>query len=172
MRMLGNRAFGRGHEQLACHSQVDDPLSIGGIGILSCLLLRRAHAGSFPGSKFENNVLARAVDGQKSRPYETPRLSLWRRLERLWIRGEPHFDDAVAAHALVHAARDGLHLRQFRHWSIVVGRAWHAASGPHRAIEDSQITRLNSHDGFGRRVPRNCRIVGEISVYCLREKLH
>jgi hypothetical protein len=38
------------------------------------------------------------------------------------MAAEPGFDDSVATHTLVDAAGDGLHLRQFRHRSIVEDR--------------------------------------------------
>jgi hypothetical protein len=73
-------------------------------------------------TKLANDVFSRAMHRQNGAPFKSFGLSRWRRLERLRVRTKPHLRNAVPMHTLVHAAGDGLYLRQFRHLYIVEGR--------------------------------------------------
>jgi hypothetical protein len=64
-------------------------------------------------------VLAGAMDRKNGAAGKPIRLLRRRRLERLGIGAEPRLDNAIAAHAIMNAARDGFNLRQFGHRSIV-----------------------------------------------------
>jgi hypothetical protein len=67
------------------------------------------------------------VHGQNRAPRKAFRLPGWRSFEGLWALAKPRLHNAIAAHALVHSARDSFHLGQLRHRLIVEGSATRSA---------------------------------------------
>ena len=70
-------------------------------------------------AQFEDDVLSGAVHRQDGAACKSFDLARWRCFEGLRMAGKPGLDNAIAANALVNAASDRLHLRQFRHRFIV-----------------------------------------------------
>lgn len=117
MRVKSWRRFRCGDEQTAGHAKVDDPLRIGRCGHF-------LFEGKVPGTRictaqFNNDVFSRAVDGKNDAACQAFCLLGGRILERLAMRSKPDVGNAIAAHALVDAARDGFYLRQFGHSNSV-----------------------------------------------------
>ena len=67
-------------------------------------------------------MFAGAVNREDGAACKPLGLSRARRLKRLWMMVKPDLDDAMAASALIDAASDRLHFRQFRHRLIVEDR--------------------------------------------------
>jgi hypothetical protein len=55
-------------------------------------------------------MLACAMNAEDAAPYESFGLESWWRLEWLPMGAKPGFDDPVAKHTLMNAARNGFHL--------------------------------------------------------------
>src|SRR5580658_4979102 len=94
---------------------MDDPLCVGSLCVRPlCVSFRSSSASGFLGrpwgrcrAQFKDDVLACAMHDENSAAGKLVRLLSRRRLERLGIGAEPRLDNAIAAHAIMNAARNG-----------------------------------------------------------------
>ena len=118
-----NRGIGPTYQQPPRHPQVHNPLRG---GVSSPTLLQKPAARR---AKLADNVFSRPMHSQDRAAFQFSGLTCRGCLERLPVRRKKDLHNALAAHAPVDSARDGLHLRQFRHCLIVKEGAFRPGTG-------------------------------------------
>lgn len=108
MSMGVHGGVGRRHQQTAAHAKVNDPL---------CFRLFAAARASIARwrSQLTDDVFSSTVDCQNLSSSQSLGLARRRSFEWLGIAAEPGLHDAVSPQPFVDAARNRLHLGQFRH---------------------------------------------------------
>lgn len=102
-----------GHQEPPGHPKVNNPLR--GDRAVFFRLLAACSASAMLRSQLHHNVLSSSMDRLDSAVNQLFCLEGWRSLERLPVRAEPCFQNLASTHTRIHASRDCLHLRQFRH---------------------------------------------------------